>query len=60
MFSRFYLISGITMLLYYGWVAWTGTEFGSPARERIPADARQSPGGYRSFHSGYSGYRGGK
>ncbi len=48
------------MLLYYGWVAWTGTEFGSPAREKIPADARQSPGGYRSFHSGYAGYRGGK
>jgi hypothetical protein len=43
----------------YLW-AFTGKEFGDPERQRVPADVRQSPGGYRSFHFWHSGYRGGK
>ena len=40
-----------------------GTELGRARREKISADVRQSPGGYRSFHSTsiwHSGFRGGK
>jgi len=33
-------------------------EFGDPERDKIPADVRQSPGGYRSFH--VVGFHGGK
>jgi hypothetical protein len=58
MLSRIYLVIGILIIALYGWVAFTGKEFGDPEREKIPADVRQSPGGYRSFH--VSGYHGGK
>ncbi|HKA22885.1 MAG TPA: hypothetical protein VKN18_31735 [Blastocatellia bacterium] len=60
MLKRFYLIVGLVIMSGYGFVALTGKEFGDPERERIPADVRQSPGGYRSFHFWHSGYRGGK
>jgi len=60
MLSRIYTIIGIVIILGYVFVAFTGKEFGDPERERVPADVRQSPGGYRSFHFWHSGYRGGK
>ena len=60
MLTRFYLIIGIAILAAYSFIAFTGKEFGDPERERVPADVRQSPGGYRSFHFWHSGYRGGK
>ncbi|HSF25132.1 MAG TPA: hypothetical protein VLE20_12985 [Blastocatellia bacterium] len=60
MLSKFYLILGIIIIAAYGAIAFTGTEFGNPDRLTVPADVRQSPGGYRSFHVWYSGYRGGK
>ena len=38
----------------------TGWEWGDAPREHLPASARQSPGGYRSFHFWHSGFHGGK
>jgi len=55
-----YLTIGAIIIAGYGFVAFTGKEFGDPERQRVPADVRQSPGGYRSFHFWHSGYRGGK
>jgi hypothetical protein len=60
MFSKFYVVLGIIIIGFYGFVAFTGKEFGDPAKQKVPDDVRQSPGGYRSFHVWYSGYRGGK
>jgi len=51
---------GILMIALYGYATFTGKEVGDPKREIIPADVRQSPGGYRSFHFWHGGYRGGK
>jgi hypothetical protein len=59
-FSKIYLIIGMIILAGYALVTFTGKEFGDPERQRIPADVRQSPGGYRSFHFWHSGYHGGK
>ena len=44
----------------YGGMAYADYEFGSPARDEIPASIRSSPGGYRSFHFWHAGYHGGK
>jgi hypothetical protein len=61
MLIKFYLALGIIIIGLYGFVALTGKEFGDPERQKVPADVRQSPGGYRSYHQfWYSGYGGGK
>ena len=60
MLSKFYLILGVIIIAAYGAIALSGKEFGDPAKQKVPDDVRQSPGGYRSFHVWYSGYRGGK
>jgi hypothetical protein len=60
MLSKLYLVIGILIIALYGFVTFTGKEFGDPERQKMPADVRQSPGGYRSFHMWHSGYRGGK
>jgi hypothetical protein len=60
MLSRLYLVLGVIIIAAYGVIAFTGKEFGDPERQQVPADVRQSPGGYRSFHFWHSGYRGGK
>jgi hypothetical protein len=60
MLSKFYLVLGAGLLLLYVVAAFLGWEFGTPRRETLPADVRNSPGGYRSFHFWHSGYRGGK
>lgn len=60
MFNKIGLGLGALAILLYAIVAFTGTEFGDPQREQVPADVRQSPGGYRSFHFWHSGYHGGK
>jgi hypothetical protein len=61
MLTKFYLVLGIIIIAAYGLIAFTGKEFGDPDKQRVPPEARQSPGGYRSFHVFYySGYRGGK
>ena len=60
MLSKLYLVIGIAIIALYTVVAFTGREFGDPEKQKMPADVRQSPGGYRSFHVWHSGYRGGK
>ncbi|MCA1593467.1 MAG: hypothetical protein LC754_12625 [Acidobacteria bacterium] len=60
MFSKFYLLLGIGILALYVTAAWSGWELGNAHREFLPADVRNSPGGYRSFHFWHSGYHGGK
>ncbi|HWN97914.1 MAG TPA: hypothetical protein VNS63_01435 [Blastocatellia bacterium] len=60
MLSKFYLVLGIIIIAAYGAIALSGKEFGDPERQKVPADFRQSPGGYRSYHVFYSGYGGGK
>ena len=60
MLSKSYLIIGLLLLGGYGLLAFTGKELGDPERQKIPADVRSSPGGYRSFHMWHSGFRGGK
>ena len=60
MFSKLYAVLGAGALMLYSVAAWSGWEVGSPQRQQLPADVRNSPGGYRSFHFWHSGYRGGK
>lgn len=60
MFSKLYVLIGTGALMLYGVAAWSGWEVGSPTRQQLPPDVRNSPGGYRSFHFWHSGYRGGK
>ncbi|HEV2763127.1 MAG TPA: hypothetical protein VGV38_09040 [Pyrinomonadaceae bacterium] len=60
MLSKFYLVVGVGLLLLYLFVTWSGRELTLARRQTLPADVRNSPGGYRSFHFWHSGYRGGK
>jgi hypothetical protein len=60
MLSKFYLLLGVGVLLLYSVATFYGWEYGNPKREMLPADVRNSPGGYRSFHFWHSGYHGGK
>jgi len=47
----------LTGFLLAGVLGW---ELGGGERDRAPGSARQSPGGYRSYHFWHSGYHGGK
>jgi hypothetical protein len=58
MFKKLYLAFGIGVILFYGTAALFGWELGTPSRQQLPPDARQS--GYRSFHFWHYGFRGGK
>ncbi len=60
MLSKLYLVVGVGVLLLYLFVTLSGRELTLARRETLPADVRNSPGGYRSFHFWHSGYRGGK
>jgi hypothetical protein len=62
MLSRIYLIISLIIIGGYALLAFTGKELSTSPRQKIPADVRQSPGGYRSFHTSiwHSGFRGGK
>jgi hypothetical protein len=60
MLSKIYLLLGAGVLLLYGLAAWSGWELSTSQRQVLPADVRNAPGGYRSFHFWHSGYRGGK
>lgn len=60
MLNKAYATLGILILALYGLSSFAGWELGTAPRQVIPADARQSPGGYRSYHFWHSGYRGGK
>ena len=60
MLSKLYLVLGGGLLLLYVGAAMMGWELSTSPRQQIPADVRNAPGGYRSFHFWHSGYRGGK
>jgi hypothetical protein len=60
MLSKLYLLLGGGLLALYVAASWAGWEFSMSPRQQLPADVRNSPGGYRSFHFWHSGYRGGK
>lgn len=60
MFSKIYLVLGTGLLLLYAAAAWSGWELTTARRQVLPADVRNSPGGYRAFHFWHSGYHGGK
>ena len=60
MLNKLYLSIGCLILVGYSGMALTGYEFGDEPRETIPAEARNSPGGYRSSHFWVMGFRGGK
>ena len=60
MLSKLYLLFGGGVLLLYVVAAFAGWELSTQPRQTLPADVRNSPGGYRSFHFWHSGYRGGK
>jgi hypothetical protein len=56
----FYLISSLGLIGAYAWADHSGWEVATPPRQVVPADVRQSPGGYRSFHFWHAGWQGGK
>jgi hypothetical protein len=58
--NRFYLVSAVALLGFFFFAEASGWELATPARQVVPADVRQSPGGYRSFHFWHSGWHGGK
>jgi hypothetical protein len=58
--SKIYLLLGGGLLLLYVVAAWSGWELTTATRQVLPADVRNSPGGYRTFHFWHSGYHGGK
>ena len=60
MLSKLYLLLGCAALMLYGAAAWNGWELTTATRQVLPADVRNSPGGYRTFHFWHSGYQGGK
>ena len=60
MWPKFYLISGLLALGGYATTGALGMGVAETRREKIPADARQSPGGYRAFHLWHAGIHGGK
>src|SRR5207248_1414672 len=47
---RGYLIFGVAVLTLYTLAEASGWQMASPRKQILPADVRQSPGGYRSFH----------
>ena len=54
--KRIYTLFTLGLLGFYTLSSWRGYELFSATRGFLPKDARQSPGGYRS----YSFWRGGK
>jgi len=46
----------MALVSFYAVATWQGWEIGSGKRGLIPKEARQQPGGYRSYHY----WRGGK
>jgi hypothetical protein len=60
MLTKIYAALGAALIFGYVSTSLLGWEWGNPERQMIPASARQSPGGYRSFHFWHSGYHGGK
>lgn len=60
MLYKIYLAMGSAVLIGYAGAALLGWEFGNESRERLSAEARRSPTGFRSPYFVGTGYRGGK
>ena len=60
MLKTIYLVSSALIVLLYGVASFQGWEIGTPRRQVVPADVRNTPGGYRSFHFWHTGFHGGK
>ena len=60
MFHRIYAGIGLGILGFYTIAGFNGWELATQPRQTLPADVRNSPGGYRSYYFWHSGYRGGK
>lgn len=57
---RIYLGLSAIVLVVFGLAGVLGWELRDGTADRAPGSARQSPGGYRSYHFWHSGYHGGK
>jgi hypothetical protein len=57
---KIYLGLSLVVLTVFFLAGILGWEVQSGERDRAPGSARQSPGGYRSYHFWHSGYHGGK
>lgn len=57
---KFYWLSNLGVMALYGSASAFGWGISDGPREKLSADARTSPGGYRSYHFWHSGFRGGK
>jgi len=55
-----YLGLSALVLIVFALAGVFGWELQGGTTERAPGSARQSPGGYRSYHFWHSGYNGGK
>ena len=55
-----YVIWCVLNLYLLAWGGYTGWQLTKEPVQVLPADVRQSPGGYRSFHFWHSGWQGGK
>jgi hypothetical protein len=57
--NRLYIASAALVLAWRLAAGLAGWEFGTPARDQLPAGVR-GEAGYRTFHFWHSGYHGGK
>ena len=55
-----YLLLSAAVLAVFVVAGLMGWELAGSSAERAPGSARQSPGGYRSYHFWHTGYSGGK
>jgi len=60
MFEKAYVVFGWLLVAGYAAAGFTGYELFTSARDRIPDEVRNTPGGLRTFHFWHSGYHGGK
>ena len=57
---RLYLALSVLVLTGFALAGVLGWELRDGTSDRAPGSARQSPGGYRSYHFWHVGYHGGK
>ena len=60
MLKRLYSILGLCVVTFFAVAGLEGWEFPSAPRQILPANVRNSPGGYRSYHFWHPGFHGGK
>jgi hypothetical protein len=62
MLNFIYVILSAAVLAFYGYVEYTGREYGNPPQRQEQLDSHRSPGWshHVTAHHFYSGFRGGK